>query len=122
MPWTTSAGPTTEAKDWSAAVSLATAFEMILTDQFDRGVTERLRRRVELLLRGVAGTRRYQASVVEVYKARSATVHRGEVANLDLSTARKAFVLVFLSLMRRMSTLQPAQTQPLAFLTGDPRP
>jgi hypothetical protein len=109
-------------QDWGAVVSLATAFEMVLTDQFERGVTERLRRRVELLLRGVAGTRRYQASVVDVYGARSRIVHRGEVADLDLSTARKAFVLVFLSLMRRMSTLQPTQKQPLAFLTGDPKP
>ena len=109
-------------QNWSAAVSLATAFEMILTDQFDRGVGERLRRRVELLLKGVPGTRRYQAAVAELYDARSGTVHRGEVTDLDLNTARRAFVLVFLALMRRVPTLQAKQSQPIAFLTGDPLP
>ncbi len=109
-------------QDWSAAVSLATAFEMILTDQFDRGIAERLRRRVQLLLKGVPGTRRYQAAVVELYDARSGTVHRGEVTDLDLSTARRAFVLVFLALMRRVPTMQPKQAQPISFLTGDLQP
>ncbi len=61
------------------------------------------------------------AAVVELYAVR-ATVHRGEVTSLDLSTARRAFVLVFLSLMRRMPTLQPKQPQPIAFLAGDPKP
>lgn len=109
-------------QDWSAVVSLATAFEMVLTDQYEAGVTKRLRRRVELLLRGVRGTRAYQQAVVDVYEARSAVVHRGDVAPIDLVSARKAFVLVFLALMQRMPTLVSGQTQPLAFLTGDSQP
>lgn len=105
--------------DWSAAVSLATAFEMALTDQFDRGVADRLRRRTALLLKGVRGTRAYQQAVVDLYDARSATVHRGELSDIDLSLARRAFVFVFLALMRRMPSLGPTQTQPAQFLTGD---
>jgi Apea-like HEPN len=107
--------------DWTAAVSLATAFEMILTDQFDRGVADRLCRRTALLLRGVRGTRGYQKAVVDLYDARSGTVHRGESADIDLDMARRAFVLVFLAVMRRMHSLKPAQTQPMRFLTGDPK-
>lgn len=105
--------------DWSAAVSLATAFEMVLTDQFDRGVADRLRRRTAALLNGVRGTRGYQQAVVDLYNARSATVHRGEPSEIDLALARRAFVLVFLALMRRMPSLGPAQKQPMQFLTGD---
>lgn len=105
--------------DWSAAVSLATAFEMALTDQFDRGVADRLRRRTALLLKGVRGTRAYQQAVVDLYDARSATVHRGELSDIDLTLARRAFVFVFLALMRRMPRLSPTQTQPTQFLTGD---
>lgn len=106
-------------QDWSAVVSLATAFEMLLTDSYDRGVSDRLRRRTQTLLTGVSGTRRYQQAVVEVYEARSATVHRGEVTDLDLYEARKAFVLCFLAIMRRVPTLQPGETRPMGYLTGD---
>jgi len=105
--------------DWSAAVSLATAFEMVLTDQFDRGVADRLRRRTALLIKGVRGTRAYQQAVVDLYDARSATVHRGQPSDIDLLLARRAFVLIFLALMRRLPSLGPAQTQPMQFLTGD---
>lgn len=105
--------------DWTATISLATAFEMMLTDNYSRGVTERLRRRTELLLKGQPGTKRYQQAVVDVYDARSATVHGGALAMSDLDVARRAFVLVFLNLMTRLPNLPVNEPEPLAYLTED---
>jgi hypothetical protein len=92
---------------------------MLLTDRFEYQVAERLRRRTELLLKGVRGTTRYQHAVVELYHARSQTVHSGDVPSLDLTLARRAFVLCFLSLMRRLPTLPSKESSPLSYLTGD---
>lgn len=109
-----------EGETWSAVVSLATAFEMLLTDAYQPGVRARLVRRTAVLLKGVRGTRRYQAAVEGLYEARSITVHLGREPRLDLYDARQAFVLVLIELMRRMHTLADGETQPLTFLTGVP--
>lgn len=107
-----------DSESWTAVVSLATAFEMLLTDSYEPGIALRLRRRTQALLRGVPRTRTYQAAVEDLYYARSATVHSGEVPGIDLSIARQAFVLVFRALITRMPTLNPRQPEPMAFLTG----
>ncbi|NHE67813.1 hypothetical protein G9U53_26275 [Rhodococcus sp. D-46] len=106
-------------ESWTAVVSLATAFEMLLTDYYAPGIADRLRRRTRLLLKGTPGTRKYQAAVEDLYHARSATVHSGQVAQINLHDARSAFVLVFLALMQRLSNLRDNQSEPLGFLTGD---
>jgi hypothetical protein len=102
--------------DWTAVISLATAFEMLLTDRFEAGVTARLRNRTQALLRGVRGTRRYQAAVEALYVARSETVHEGKTSRLYLYDARQAFVLCFLKIMRRMPQLREGQPSPMAYL------
>jgi hypothetical protein len=103
--------------DWTAVISLATAFEMLLTDRFETGVTIRLRNRTQSVLRGVRGTRRYQAAVGALYVARSETVHQGKVSRIDLYDARQAFVLCFLKIMRRLPQLRERQPNPMAYLT-----
>ncbi|GAA4243723.1 hypothetical protein [Dactylosporangium darangshiense] len=104
--------------DWAAVISLATAFEMLLTDSYEPNVAKRLRKRTQALLRGIRGTALMQQSVEDLYYARSATVHSGEPQNIDLSTARRAFVLAFQEIMQRMPTLRAGEEKPLAFLTG----
>ncbi|MGN9811995.1 hypothetical protein ACTMSW_21885 [Micromonospora sp. BQ11] len=103
--------------DWTAVISLATAFEMLLTDRFEGGVKARLVMRTQTLLRGVSGTRRYQASVEALYVARSETVHEGKVSRLDLYDARQTFVLCFLEIMRRLPQLREGQPNPMERLT-----
>jgi hypothetical protein len=104
--------------DWTAAVSLATAFEMLLTDGYATGVTNRLLGRTRTLLRGVRGTRALQAAVSDLYEARSQIVHEGRVEELDLTEARQAFVLCFLKIMARLPHLGAKEPRPMDFLTG----
>jgi hypothetical protein len=91
-----------EVVGWTALSRL----RMLLTDRFEAGVTARLRNRTQALLRGVRGTRRYQAAVEALYVARSETVHEGKTSRLDLYDARQAFVLCFLKIMRHMPQLR----------------
>lgn len=106
-------------EDWTAVVSLATAFEMLLTDFYAKGIAKQLRHRTKLLLRGTPGTRRYQSAVEEIYNARNRAVHSGQVEQIDLHEARVAYVHVFVALMQRLPTLRNSEENPVAFLTGD---
>jgi hypothetical protein len=109
---------TGKGEGWTSVVSLATAFEMLLTDSYEPGVAKRLRRRTQVLLKGVRGSGKHQQAVEELYHGRSATVHSGVLSDLNLEPAREAFVLVFCALMDRLPTLNARQDSPIAFLTG----
>jgi hypothetical protein len=86
-------------------VSLATAFEALLTDHFARGVETRLVDHASILMRGTRGTLALQRSVGEVYTARCEILHQGRTPSAKdaLSTAQKAFALCFLRLMELAS-------------------
>jgi len=105
---------------WAATVSLATAFEMLLTDHYAGGVDETLERRTGLLLTGVRGRTGYERVVRDVYKARSEIVHAGSGAGVgDLVDAQRAFALVFAKLAPRIAKLSARSQAPIAELTGD---
>lgn len=104
---------------WRSKISLATAFELLLTDSYG-AVRETLQRRTHLLLRGVPGTRAMQGAVGDLYESRSELVHAGnEEAPVDMAIARRAFVLCFVVLAERLRALPPSSATPIRDLTGD---
>lgn len=109
-----------DARSWSAAVSLSTAFEMILTDSYSAGATRRLKRRLALVLRGVNGRSQYEAAFAALYSARGDLVHAGtDPTNLDLRLAQQAFVQAFVVLAPRVAALPTRTPKPMLVLTGD---
>ena len=107
------------ATGWIAKVSLATAFEMLLTDSYG-AVGATLTRRTGLLLRGVPGTRAMQAAVRNLYDSRSAMVHRGSDDALhDIDQARRAYVLCLVELVERLPQLTSSAAEPIRALTAD---
>jgi hypothetical protein len=109
-----------EGRSWAAAVSLATAFEMILTDQYSGGATRRLERRLGLVLRGIAGRLAYETAFAELYAARGDLVHAGtEPTGLDLHVAQQAFVRAFCVIAPRIDQLPLRTASPMVSLTGD---
>lgn len=105
---------------WSATVSLATAFEMLLTDSYSRGVSGRLSRRLALVLRGIPGTRKYQSAFAGLYRARGNLVHAGaDPGAVDLKTAQQAFVHAFCVIAPRVGALSTRTQSPMRDLTGD---
>ena len=107
-------------QSWPATVSLATAFEMLLTDSYSDGVSKRLARRLKLVLRGTRGTRRYQEAFGVVYKARGDLVHAGaEPTDLDLHRAQQAFVLAFCVIAPRIASVPNGTQRVMEYVTGD---
>lgn len=75
------------------AVALATAFEVLLTDNYSRGVDGVIQTHLRLALRGVTGSRRMRAAVAQLYEARSQVVHGGRTTiDIDYAQARLAYV------------------------------
>ena len=105
---------------WAATVSLATAFEMLLTDHYAGGVQDTLARRTGLLLAGMRGRRAYEQAVRDIYKARSDIVHAGSRdLEVDLRAAQQAYTLAFARLVPRIERLSDRSPAPIAELTGD---
>lgn len=98
-----------------SAVYLAIAFEILLTDNFSKGVvSEQIHDRVSILLKGVKGNRKLKTAVRELYWARNKYVHAGEVSEaLCLKTARAAFIHSFLSLSPKLNALTNKNDEPI---------
>lgn len=96
-------------------VNLAIAFEVLLTDNYAKGVKERVIRRVGLTLRGITGNRSLRTEVKRLFEARGQVVHLGETSiQVDLEIARKAYVhslirLTQLASRKRRTTMKTGQ-------------
>ena len=109
-------------ENWLAPVSLAVAFEMMLTDRYSPGVNRRVVRRARLLLQGIAGSRKLTRAVEALYDVRSEIVHSGAaVTQVDLTVARRAFVLAFATMSVRLPSLATTSNSPAQDLCRDPR-
>jgi hypothetical protein len=104
---------------WSRTVSLGTAYELLLADGGDQGVTSLLRDRVGLLLHGRPHVSAHQRACVEVYESRCDLVHQGMRTDVDLLAAQRAFVDIFCELAERVDRVDPRSETPLRELTGD---
>ncbi|MFD5689818.1 hypothetical protein [Streptomyces rubiginosohelvolus] len=106
---------------WTAVLSLATAFEMMLTDGVNRGeIAAKLQRRVRLLLRGKQGVMRYSEAVHSLYKHRNAIIHAGLVdGQFSIADAQRCFVLCFKELAIRTAHLAARESEPMRTMTGD---
>ena len=103
-----------------AVVSLAIAFETLLTDHYAPGVTERITRRVRLCLRGVSGMRHYQEAVSNLFDCRGAIVHQGATATFsDIRIAHQAYVLCLQHIVALLQSLPSKEDSPVACVLGD---
>lgn len=106
---------------WTASLSLATAFEMMLTDGVNRGeIAAKLQRRVRLLLRGKRGVVSYSQAVHRLYKHRNSIMHAGVVdGQFSIADAQHCFVLCFMELTNRTAQLTAGESEPMRTMTGD---
>ena len=85
-----------------AIINLAIAFEVLLSDFYVRGVTQKIISRSKTLLRGVRGYRKCWKSVEDLFSQRGAVVHSGKSpSQTDLYQAQKAFAYCFLRLAKK---------------------
>jgi hypothetical protein len=102
-----------------AYVSLAVAFEVLLTDNYASGVDPRIRRRVRKSLGGIEGSRKLNGAVGGLYKARSEIVHTGQTEEVvDVHRVRQTFIHAFIYIVDRISGVPPLSKTPLEFIFG----
>ena len=104
---------------WSNVLSLAIAFEMLLTDSSGRDMTDQIVRRVGIVLRSVPHVRRNERAVRELFSVRGDIVHKGQEATKDLRPARRAYAAVFLPVALGLPAVEPTSSEPIRMLVGD---
>jgi hypothetical protein len=108
------------ANESEAIVALAVAFETLLTDHYQKGVAERIGRRVGICLKGFPGVSEYKRSVFEIYYARGSIVHTGELGQAaNVTKAQAAFARCFCSIASRLASWTPTSNDPMRSLLGD---
>ena len=99
---------------------MATAFEMLLTDSFAKGVKARLCRRYDLATKNYPEAKELIQVVGRLYDRRSEVVHQGRVdGELDIRAAQKAFTFAFIGLVELLDRLPPEASDPIAVMLGD---
>jgi hypothetical protein len=100
------------ANDFTAIVTLNTAFELMLTDS-SGNIGSALRTNTAKLLKGRRGVKRMTDAVGDLYGARCDLVHAGKPAEADLVLARRAFALCFISLAGRIEKIASGTSTPI---------
>ncbi len=107
-------------RESEAIVSLAVAFETLLTDYYAPGVTERIIRRVGLCLRGMHGVSVYKAAVEAISHTRGEIVHTGQMTNqADIRRAQAAFARCFCMIANNVQVLSSGMAEPMRQIVGD---
>lgn len=106
--------------DEQAVVALAVAFETLLTDAYARGVTERVKRRLRIHLKGRRGIDEYLVAVNSVMRARGDIVHNGStVKEAEILKAQAAFAFCFEYVAGRLPNLGKKLDRPVGRVLGD---
>jgi hypothetical protein len=106
--------------NWSAVVSLAVAFEMLLTDGYAPNIKSRVVRRTQMLLGNINDATTMQNAVEDLYIARGAIVHNGSTKKtVNLPQAQRAFVHVFVAMAEALPKLSQDSNAPMKDLSGD---
>ncbi|ANG98556.1 hypothetical protein A8A54_15405 [Brucella pseudogrignonensis] len=103
-----------------AIVAIAVAFETLLTDNYQRGIADRIGRRIGLCLKGVPGVESYKQAVITLYDARSEIVHNGALSQqANLVAAQAAFARCFYRLISRLDGWTPVVNEPIRDILQD---
>ena len=95
-------------------VSLAIAFETLLTDGYAPGVKNRVISRVGVCLKGKKGVGDYKAAVGSIMEARGAIVHNGSSARqVEITKSQAAFALCVMELTNRLDSLPTVSGSPI---------
>jgi hypothetical protein len=99
--------------EWRATISLATAFEQLLTHGETKKVISRGKKRIKLLLKGQAGSDRSALAFERLYEGRCEILHQGRLSTeYDIVEARRLYVDCFIALVPYLDQLDPHRGRP----------
>ena len=103
-----------------AIVSLAVAYECLLSDGYAKGITDKIRGRAAVCIGSGLHTEAETAAVRDLFDARGAVVHKGSTSTKpDMTAARRSFVRCFVRVVQGLGTLPPSVDEPIAHVLGD---
>lgn len=107
-----------------AVVSIAIAFETLLTDGYQRGgVKNRIARRVPLCLANDPDRSDFVREVQKLMEYRGQVVHEGTSdISIDINAVRRAYVRCFLAVMACLPNIKQGASQPVGDVLGDVTP
>lgn len=95
-------------------MNLAVAFEVLLTDFYAPGVSDRIPQHLSLALHRVKQQGMYTGEVEKLYIARGQAVHTAEIRQeVDMGITRQAFVHAFLAITKRLPALNTSAQEPI---------
>jgi hypothetical protein len=98
---------------WRATVSLATAFEQLLTHGETKKVIGRGKKRIKQLLKGEGESNRSALTFARLYEARCEILHQGRMSTkYDIVEARRTYVECFIALVPYLDRLDPHRGRP----------
>ncbi len=109
-------------ESWQSVVTLAIAFETLLTDSYSSGVRHRVSRRVGLLVSAHPQRAELIRAVDSMYLARGRLMHGEDLGNPEtLVQARQAFIHAFVALVERLPAALGAAPPdaPMTHICGD---
>ncbi|NRD89478.1 hypothetical protein C8024_08500 [Sphingopyxis sp. BSNA05] len=102
------------------AVSLAVAFETMLTDFYAAGTADRLERRVGICLKGLMGVADYKSSVKAMVYLRNEILHTGQSTDeSEIVKAQAAFALCFIKITSLLAQLPSRSQHPIKDMLND---
>jgi hypothetical protein len=102
-----------------AIVSLAVAFEALLSDGFAQGVTNKILERAATCIGNLPEAITENKALRDLFDARGSIVHQGSTSDdVDLLIARRAFVRSFVWITERLDSVPSKSDSPLAGIFG----
>ncbi len=100
-----------------AILNIAVAFEILLTDNFARGITGKIINRAKRLLKGTRGFRLFSTSVEELFKCRGEYVHTGFLVNpLSIETCQVAYIFTLLNFSKLLHNIPLRKKEPISHI------
>lgn len=112
----------TSDEDWQGTLSLAIAFETLLTDGYSAGVRSRVSRRIRLLLSDRLDVESLAKEVEQMYSRRGGLMHGADVDGSGRNQkAQAVFVDTFVAVAERLPSMMPLAPPdaPLRYICGD---
>lgn len=101
-------------------VNIAIAFEVLLTDSYAPGISDRLEKRLCLAISNPKIKEAMLKAVNNLYYARSEIVHTGTTGlSVDISKAQLAFTHAFIGVVDKLHKLPRSSDKPIGDILGD---
>lgn len=100
-----------------STLNLAIAFESLVSDKYEAGVTKKIHKHVRILLRNTSYLKILEArkEIKNLFNARGEIAHRGvQETDVDLQLCNLAYTAIFIKMMDNIDSIDLSKEKPIA--------